>query len=79
MSMQFYRCEKCGNFVAFLTKKSACTPTCCGQEMKELTANTVDAAQEKHVPVISPDGSVIRVKVGATADQIGRASCRERV
>ena len=31
----------------------------------ELIANTVDAAQEKHVPVISQLGSVVTVRVGS--------------
>ena len=31
----------------------------------ELIANTVDAAQEKHVPVISQLGNVVTVKVGS--------------
>lgn len=31
----------------------------------ELTANTVDASQEKHVPQVSIDGSTVVVKVGS--------------
>ena len=31
----------------------------------ELIANTVDAAQEKHVPVIEIDGETVTVKVGS--------------
>ncbi len=31
----------------------------------ELTANTVDAAQEKHVPVITLSGDTVTVKVGS--------------
>ena len=39
---------------------------CCGEEMKELKANTSDGAGEKHVPVIeiSEDGLTVKVKVG---------------
>ena len=33
--------------------------------MQELVANTEDAAQEKHVPVITVDGSTVRVAVGS--------------
>lgn len=33
--------------------------------MTELVPNTVDAAQEKHVPVIEVNGSNITVKVGS--------------
>ncbi len=40
---------------------------CCGEPMRLLKENTVDAAKEKHVPVIeqTPDG--VKVKVGAVA------------
>lgn len=63
--MEFYRCEGCGNFVTFLEPKTACTPKCCGEPMKELIPNTTDAAQEKHVPVVTVDGSTVTVKVGS--------------
>lgn len=65
--MLFYRCEKCGNFITFLGEKTACTPKCCGETMTELTPNTTDAAQEKHVPVAEISGSTITVKVGSVA------------
>jgi len=63
---KFYRCSGCGNFVMFLGEKTACTPQCCGKPMDELKANTTDAAQEKHVPVVEISGSAVKVTVGAT-------------
>ena len=33
--------------------------------MTELVPNTTDAAQEKHVPVVTVDGSTIHVRVGS--------------
>lgn len=33
--------------------------------MTELVANTVDASQEKHVPVVERDGNKLVVKVGS--------------
>lgn len=60
----FYRCEKCGNMVALL-KNGGGTLTCCGQSMTKLTANTTDAAKEKHVPVVSREGGKLRVQVGS--------------
>ncbi len=42
-------------------------PQCCGNEMKLLTENTVDAAQEKHVPVIEKVDGGFKVKVGDVA------------
>ena len=37
---------------------------CCGEEMEELVANTVDASKEKHVPSVSIVGNIVRVDVG---------------
>lgn len=61
-----YKCEKCGNIVEGLWNGKP-SVSCCGQPMTELVANTVDAAQEKHVPVIENDGSKVTVKVGSVA------------
>ena len=60
----FYRCPKCGEMVA-MVKKAKCTPACCGEEMVEVKAGSVDAAVEKHVPALSVDGSHLHVKVGS--------------
>ena len=65
MAVEFYRCDMCGNMVA-LIKKGGGTLVCCGQDMKKLEANTTDAAQEKHVPVVSKEGGKIKVAVGST-------------
>ena len=32
--------------------------------MSEIKANTTDAAQEKHVPVVEVKGNVVKVKIG---------------
>jgi superoxide reductase len=61
---EFYRCERCGNVVALL-KKGGGTLTCCGQAMTKLEANSTDAAQEKHVPVVVKEGGKIKVSVGS--------------
>ena len=62
--MKFLKCEKCGKIVA-MVKPSACdTIMCCGEAMKELVANTVDAAKEKHVPVYKVNGNTVEVTVG---------------
>ena len=39
--------------------------SCGGKPMNFLTANTTDAAQEKHVPQVTVDGKKISVKVGS--------------
>ena len=54
MAKRFFRCEKCGNIVG-LIKDAGGPLSCCGQPMTELIPNTVDAAAEKHVPVITLD------------------------
>ncbi len=38
---------------------------CCGDEMELLQANTVDASLEKHVPVVTIEGNLVKVAVGA--------------
>lgn len=61
---KFFICKKCGNMVGMIFD-SKMPLTCCGEEMQELTPNTVDAAQEKHVPDVSVDGSTIIVRIGS--------------
>ena len=48
-----------------VVKKTACTPMCCGEPMKELIPGTTDASLEKHVPVATVDGKKVTVVVGA--------------
>ena len=41
---------------------------CCGEKMEELVPNTVDAAGEKHIPVVTRiDDCTIHVEVGSVA------------
>ncbi len=61
---QIYRCLICGNIVEVLNS-GAGTLVCCGQPMNLLEANTVDAAHEKHVPVITRTEKGFRVEVGS--------------
>lgn len=66
MEQRFYVCECCGKIVA-MVKPSACPTMCCGQAMKEIVPNTTDAAQEKHVPVWTREGNLVKVQVGSVA------------
>jgi len=66
MEQKFYVCESCGKIVA-MVKPSACPTMCCGQAMKEIVPNTTDAAQEKHVPVWTREGNLVKVQVGSVA------------
>ena len=58
-----YKCEICGNIVEVLFVGGG-TLTCCGQAMTKLSENTVDAAVEKHVPVVKKEGNKVKVAVG---------------
>ena len=49
--LQVYKCDACGNIVEVLVG-GAGELVCCGDPMKLLEENTVDAAKEKHVPVM---------------------------
>ncbi len=64
MDIKFLRCSHCGNIVLFVEDKGT-NVMCCGDNMKELVANTTDAAQEKHVPVYSVEGTEVTVSVGS--------------
>jgi superoxide reductase len=64
--MEVYKCGVCGNIVEVLHGGEG-ELVCCGQPMKLLTENTVDAAKEKHVPVIEKVPGGVKVKVGSVA------------
>lgn len=64
--LEVYKCELCGNIVEVL-HSGAAPLVCCNQNMTLMTENTVDAAQEKHVPVIEINADSITVKVGSVA------------
>ncbi len=66
MEQKFYVYERCGKIVA-MVKPSACPTMCCGQAMQEIVPNTTDAAQEKHVPVWTKEGNLVKVQVGSAA------------
>ena len=61
-----YKCEVCGNIVEVM-HTGAGALVCCNEEMVLQSENTVDAAQEKHVPVIEIKSDSITVKVGSVA------------
>ena len=61
--VKFFRCDVCGKIECVVDGEEK-DLNCCGKEMEELKANTVDAAVEKHVPVYEIDGENINVEVG---------------
>lgn len=62
--MKFYICRHCGNIITKLTS-SKVPLHCCGQPMELLEAGVTDAATEKHVPVVTVEGNLVKVAVGA--------------
>ena len=64
--LEIYKCMICGNIVEVL-HGGAGELVCCGKPMDRQDENTVDAAKEKHVPVIEKIDGGFKVKVGSTA------------
>ncbi|MDR0375514.1 MAG: desulfoferrodoxin [Treponema sp.] len=66
MAKQFdvFKCGACGAVVEVL-QGSGCDPACCGQPMQPLVENTVDAAKEKHIPVVEKVDGGWKVVVGS--------------
>jgi superoxide reductase len=62
--LEVYKCEVCGNIVEVLHEGKG-ELVCCGQPMKLYKENTVDAAKEKHVPVIEKTSKGFKVNVGS--------------
>ena len=62
--LQIYKCEACGNIVEVIHGGDG-ELVCCGEPMKLFVENTVDAAKEKHVPVVEKVAEGVKVKVGS--------------
>ena len=63
---KFFVCNHCGNLIGMI-HNAGVPVVCCGEKMQELVANTTDAAQEKHVPVVEVKGNQVIVNVGSVA------------
>lgn len=64
MKLKFYRCRHCGNIISHLYD-SGVRVVCCGEQMAELVANTVEASVEKHLPVVEIEENKVTVRVGS--------------
>lgn len=64
--LQIWKCEVCGNIVEMVHEGKG-ELVCCGKPMKLYEENSVDAAKEKHVPVVEASGGNIKVTVGSVA------------
>lgn len=72
MEKKFYICEHCGNIIDKVY--DAGVPVmCCGQKMKEIVPGVVEASAEKHVPVITVQGNLVKVEVGSAAHPMTEA------
>jgi superoxide reductase len=61
---QVFKCDVCGHIVEVLHEGQG-ELVCCKEPMKLLVEGSVDAALEKHVPVIEKIAGGIKVKVGS--------------
>ena len=64
--LEVYKCNLCGNIVETIHAGGG-SLTCCGEKMALLTENSVDAAKEKHVPVITKVDGGYKVTIGSVA------------
>ena len=63
--LEVYKCDLCGNIIEVMHGGGG-TLVCCGEDMKLQVEGTVDAAREKHVPVIHKTATGYKVVVGST-------------
>lgn len=65
------KCNKCGALIHVITDCNCndCGITCCNQAMEKLVPNSVDAAVEKHVPVVEIDKDRAKVVVNHVMDE----------
>ena len=70
--LEVYKCAECGNIIEVL-HAGAGELVCCGQPMALQGENTVDAAKEKHVPVIEKIDGGVKVSVGSVAHPMEEA------
>lgn len=64
MKFKFYLCRHCGNLIGMI-HDSGVPVFCCGQKMEALEPNTVEAAGEKHLPVVTVEDGTVHVRVGS--------------
>ncbi len=61
--MKYFKCNVCGNLVGLVIDGGG-DLVCCGELMEKLVEKTKDEGNEKHLPVVTQEGSNIIVKVG---------------
>ncbi len=65
--LEVYKCDSCGVMFELLNDCTCqpCVISCCEKPATLLEANSVDAAKEKHVPVIEQSDAGLTVTVGS--------------
>ena len=61
---KFYICAHCRNIVEMVYDTDI-KLFCCGDEMKELVPNIVEASGEKHIPAVTVKDGLVEVNVGS--------------
>ena len=61
---KFYICAHCRNIVEMVYDTDI-KLFCCGDEMKELVPNTVEASGEKHIPAVTVKDGLVEANVGS--------------
>lgn len=61
--LQLYKCNICGNIVE-IKHEGMPDLVCCNEKMNLLVENTVDAAVEKHIPVVEKVEGGYKVLIG---------------
>lgn len=64
--LEIYKCSVCGNMVEVIFVGGG-ELVCCGKPMVLQKENSVDAAKEKHVPVVEKTADSVKVRVGSAA------------
>jgi superoxide reductase len=65
-NLTIYKCDVCGNIVEVMHGGKG-KLKCCGSKMELMVENTVDAAKEKHVPVMEKIDGGVKIKLGEVA------------
>ena len=64
--LQVFKCEVCGHIIEVIHEGMG-ELVCCNKPMKHVVEGTVDAALEKHVPVVEKTPGGVKVTVGSVA------------
>ena len=62
--MKFYYCKHCKNIITFVKEVNP-NIVCCNEKMVELVHGSVDAAHEKHIPVVDINENKVTVCIGS--------------